>query len=112
MGVPIPTLRSPNVTVAATASLYEAMGFSDLVANSFESLTTTVKALAGSPDRLLQMRHSLRTAMISSVCDAAMLTAQLETRLRDLWRSHCTGEAPSEMIKRSQVNSEVSNDNL
>ncbi len=112
MGVPIPTLRSPDVTVAATASLYEAMGFSDLVADSCESLTGIVRTLVNSPDRLRQMRHSLRTAMKDSVCDAGTLTAQLEVRFRDLWRSHCTGETPSGVIEPARANLEVSHDSL
>ncbi|MBL8812727.1 MAG: tetratricopeptide repeat protein [Planctomycetaceae bacterium] len=109
MGVPIPTIRAPEVTVAATASLFEAIGVPGLVASDTNDLVRIARQLVTNADQLSELRSTLRQRMSESVCDAGRFTKQFEARLKDAWRAHCTGVMPDGMFR---VNREVPNEHL
>ena len=88
MGVPIPTIRAPEVTVAATASLFEAIGVPSLVASDAKDLVRIVRQLVTNADQLSELRRTLRQRMNETVCDAGAFVRQLEQRLREIGRAH------------------------
>ncbi|MFO0975833.1 MAG: tetratricopeptide repeat protein [Planctomycetaceae bacterium] len=112
MGVPIPTIHAPEVTVAATASLYEAIGVPNLVASDTGDLVRIVQQLALNPEQLQHLRSSLRQRMSDTVCSAGVFAAQFEQRLRDVWRCHCAGELPTAVIGADPARLEVPNEHF
>lgn len=91
MGVPTIVLAGRAHVSRVGVSLLTSMGADDWVAASEEEYIDRACMLAGAPDRLAEIRATLRERMLrSSLCDAPGFAVEFETALRKLWRTACT----------------------
>ena len=71
------TWRQPGV--ASTLGFLQHAGLEDLAAASPRDYVATAASLAGDPQRLASLRHSLRPRLAASpMCDGPLFTAALE----------------------------------
>ncbi len=90
MGVPVVTLRGDRHAGRVGASLLTQMGLTDLIADSHEAYVETAAALAADPERLVELRRSLRPRMAaSSLCDAPAFARKIEAAYRTMWQRWC-----------------------
>jgi protein O-GlcNAc transferase len=94
MGVPLVSLSGETTPSRSGASLLNAVGLGELVAQSADEYLDIAARLAGDPQRLAGIRAGLRERMrASSLMDAARFTANLESAYRGIWRRWCAGGA-------------------
>jgi predicted O-linked N-acetylglucosamine transferase (SPINDLY family) len=87
MGVPVVTLIGQTVVGRAGWSQLCNLNLRELAANTPEQFETIAVDLANDPDRLKQLRQSMRDRMRSSpLCDSKKFTQGIESALRDMWR--------------------------
>jgi protein O-GlcNAc transferase len=99
MGVPVVTLRGDRHAGRVGASLLGQIGLTDLVANSVEEYVEIALALADNPERLDDLRRSLRPRLAaSSLCDGPAFARKIEAAFRQMWRLWC--EAPNDQQRR------------
>ena len=92
MGVPVVTLLGRAHAGRVGASLLTRIGCGDLVAATREEYVQTSTRLAGDRDRLVALRRDLRAKLSSSsLMDAGMMTRDIETAYREMWRRFCSG---------------------
>lgn len=97
MGVPIPTLPGDRIGCRATASLMHHCGFPELIADDADQYVRTVAKLAAEPQRLQQLRHSIRPAMKATVSNAPQFAKDVEAAFRTMWHQYlATAEAQQE----------------
>jgi predicted O-linked N-acetylglucosamine transferase (SPINDLY family) len=90
MGVPVVTLRGDRHAGRVGASLLSQIGLTDLIANSVEEYVEIALALAGNPERLDDMRRSLRPLMEASLlCDGGAFARKIEAAFRKMWQQWC-----------------------
>lgn len=95
MGVPVVTLSGRVHRARVGASLLQHVGIEEMVTPSADAYVDTALMLARNPQRLAELRHSLRELVAhSTLTDAGRAVAALESAYRDMWRRCCeTGEA-------------------
>jgi predicted O-linked N-acetylglucosamine transferase (SPINDLY family) len=94
MGVPMVTERGARAAGRSSASLLEAVGLRELVADTPDDFVALAAAWAGDPQRLADLRGRLREqTRRSPLCDGAAFTRGLEAAYRQMWRRWC--ERPS-----------------
>ena len=77
MGVPVVTLRGDRHAGRVGASLLSQVGLTDLIANSVEEYVEIAHALAVDPERLLDLRRTLRPRLAASpLCDGPAFAQQ------------------------------------
>ncbi|HVU49127.1 MAG TPA: tetratricopeptide repeat protein [Polyangia bacterium] len=90
MGVPMLTQRGSRAAGRQSASVLEAVGLRELVAESADELVRLAAAWAGAPARLAECRGRLREQVRRSpLCDGPAFTRGLEGVYRALWRRWC-----------------------
>ena len=87
MGVPVMTMRGETPAGRVGASILIHSGFSEFVAETRGRHVEAVVALARAPDRLAELRRTLRDKVRSSpLGNGARLAGELEEVYRRLWR--------------------------
>jgi protein O-GlcNAc transferase len=106
MGVPVVTLRGDRHAGRVGASLLDQVGLTDLIANSVEEYVEIALALAGNPERLGDLRRSLRPRLAASpLCDGRAFAHKIEATFRHLWRLWCEAPAEPRQARQSLGNS-------
>ena len=92
MGVPVVALMGERHVARISASFLTRVGLSALIADDLGAYVDLAVALARDPERLADLRRTLRSRMAASpLCDAAAFTRQLEAVYRAMWRRWCFG---------------------
>ena len=92
MGVPVVTLPGDRPASRQTLGFLQHAGLEDLAASSPADYVETAASLAGDPQRLASLRHSLRPRLAASpMCDGPLFTATLESAFREMWRRFWLG---------------------
>ena len=101
MGVPVVTLRGDRHAGRVGASLLSQVGLTDLIANSVEEYIDIALALAGDPERLLDLRRTLRPRLAASpLCDGPAFSRKIEAAFRLMWWRWCeTSLAAAELLE-------------
>jgi predicted O-linked N-acetylglucosamine transferase (SPINDLY family) len=87
MGVPVVALEGDRHAARVGVSLLSAVGMPELIAHSQEEYVAIAAQLASQPDRLEQLRHTLRsTVERSPLADGARFTQELEQAYQEMWR--------------------------
>jgi predicted O-linked N-acetylglucosamine transferase (SPINDLY family) len=95
MGVPVVTLRGDRHAGRVGASLLTQIGLTEFIADSVEAYVEIAAALAGTPARLTELRHSLRPRMMASpLCDAPAFARKIEAAYRSMWQRWCAATDP------------------
>jgi predicted O-linked N-acetylglucosamine transferase (SPINDLY family) len=90
MGVPVVTLAGETATSRGGASLLNAVGLRELVAETPKQYVDFAAALAADPKRLARVRAGLRKRMAASpLMDEVRFTRNLEKAYRAMWRAWC-----------------------
>jgi protein O-GlcNAc transferase len=90
MGVPVVTLRGDRHSARVGASLLSQVGLIDWIADSTDDYVEIALTLAGSPQRLQELRRSLRPRLAaSSLCDGPAFARKMEAAFRSMWRRWC-----------------------
>ena len=90
MGVPVIALAGDAHLSRVGVSLLTRVGLPELVADTPARYIEIAARLAADRERLRGLRGALRARTAgSSVCDAALVTRELETALRQVWRDWC-----------------------
>lgn len=92
MGVPVITAPGVRTASRSAASILSAAGLEEFISDGGEDYMRRAVALAGQPERLADLRRSLRSRLqASSVMDEAGFTRDLETAYRRMWERWCRG---------------------
>jgi predicted O-linked N-acetylglucosamine transferase (SPINDLY family) len=90
LGIPVVTRAGDRLLGRYGATLLDAVGLGDLVAESDDAYVATAVALARDPARLAQLRSTLgRRFAESPICDARSYARSVEEAYRRMWRSWC-----------------------
>ena len=89
MGVPLVTLRGRTFVGRVSASMLQAVGHPELVAETVEDYIERAVALATDRPRLAELRRTLRDATQRGLGDGAGFARALEAIYRAQWRSWC-----------------------
>lgn len=90
MGVPVVTLAGSAHAGRVSASLLGAVGLGEFIAEDAAAYREIVLGLAGKPERLRELRSTLRSRLLASpLCDAGAFAARFEAALRGVWRAFC-----------------------
>ena len=90
MGVPVITLAGQTHAARVGASLLTNVGLSELIATTHEGYTEIAITLSNNIEKLAYLRKTLRNTMAGSVLtNKERFTENLETLLRDIWRTWC-----------------------
>ena len=90
MGVPVIALKGAHHGGRVGASLLEAAGVGELVAQDEESYVALAAALASDTARLEDLRGGLRERMEASpLADGAAFAAKIEDAYRTIWKTWC-----------------------
>ena len=93
MGVPVISLAGERFIERLSASMLQAVGLGELVADSAEDYIDRAVSLAADMSRRQALRAGLRARLESSpLCDAVDLTRALETAYRQVWRRWSGGD--------------------
>eukprot|EP01012_Entosiphon_sulcatum_P026671 TRINITY_DN32148_c0_g1_i1.p1 TRINITY_DN32148_c0_g1~~TRINITY_DN32148_c0_g1_i1.p1 ORF type:complete len:780 (+),score=149.59 TRINITY_DN32148_c0_g1_i1:44-2383(+) len=91
MSVPLVTLRGEHHFQSVGASLLNAIGLNELIADTEDDYVRITVELANDTQRLQRYKQEIRERMLRSpLCDGASFTRRLERQYRDLWRRYCT----------------------
>ncbi len=95
MGVPIVTLAGETFIGRMTASALAKVGLKDLIATSAEEYVDIAIGLAADPERLAQLRRTLRDRLLRSpMCDGRRAVRYFERALHAVWRKWCRDGNP------------------
>jgi len=90
MGVPVVTLRGRSCAGRMVASVLEAAGLPELVAETPDDYRRIAAELARDAARRKELRETLRPRLLRSpLCDKAAFTRGLEEAYRATWRAWC-----------------------
>jgi protein O-GlcNAc transferase len=90
LGVPVVTLAGDRLLGRYGATLLDAVGLNDLVADSEEAYVAAAVALARDTSRLAGLRSSLPGRFAGSpICDARAYARSIEKAYRLMWQSWC-----------------------
>jgi len=94
MGVPVVTLVGDRHAARVGYSLLQAVGVSELAADSEEGYVALAADLAANRERLAAYRQSLRERVAASpLCDRARFARDMEAAFREMWADACSGHA-------------------
>lgn len=94
MGVPVVTLAGQRHAGRVGASLLNAAGHPEWIADSPVAYAETAAGLAADLDRLQAIRAGLRQQLLASrLCDAESFTRGIESAYRSMWRNWCDARA-------------------
>ncbi len=90
MGLPVVTLAGETAASRVGASILSRVGLQDLVASDMDAYRAAAVGLARNPERLADLRASLRERLINGgLLDGADLARQAEAAFRAMWRNWC-----------------------
>jgi protein O-GlcNAc transferase len=90
MGVPVLTLCGTRHAARMAASMLDAVGLSEFIAETTDAFVARAAQLVVDIDRVGQLRATLRQRMAASpLCDAQAFTRGLEEAYREMWRLCC-----------------------
>jgi predicted O-linked N-acetylglucosamine transferase (SPINDLY family) len=90
MGVPVVTLAGDHVMSRWTAAMLHTLKLDELIVTTPQDYVKKVVELAGDPQRLADLRSTLREHVARSpLCDGPRRTRQFERALRAIWRRWC-----------------------
>jgi predicted O-linked N-acetylglucosamine transferase (SPINDLY family)/predicted SAM-dependent methyltransferase len=90
MGVPVVTVRGGRHAGRVGASIMDAIGLPELVADSVEEFVDIAVALANDLPRLRELRTGMRQRLLSSsLCDRGDMGFALGDALREMWYRYC-----------------------
>jgi len=89
MGRPVLTLRGDRHAARVGASILTHAGLDHLIAASDQAYVERAIALANDLPALEAMAPDLRRRMTDSLCNAEMITRDIETAYRTIWRTWC-----------------------
>ncbi|HEV2678180.1 MAG TPA: tetratricopeptide repeat protein [Aliidongia sp.] len=89
MGVPLVTLRGHTFVGRVSASMLQAVGRSELIADTVEDYIDRAVALAADRTRLAGLRDGLRAATRAGLGDGAGFARSLEAIYRAQWHEWC-----------------------
>lgn len=96
MGVPVLSLVGKHHAGRVGASLLNAAGLSDWLADTTESFVTIGQSVAGDLLGLSRLRGLLRTKLMnSSLCDTESFVRGLEAAMRQVWQTRYRNAKPS-----------------
>jgi predicted O-linked N-acetylglucosamine transferase (SPINDLY family) len=94
MGVPVIAMKGDSCVSRVGYSILRQLGHEEWVAETPEDYLRVVGDLAGRPDRLKQLRESLRQEMANSrLCDGVSFSRDVEGALRGMWQRWCESSA-------------------
>src|SRR6185312_17260649 len=95
-GLPVLTVLGPTLVARVAASLLQAAGMPELIAESLESYETMALTLARNPAALAAVKAKLaRNRDICPLFDTPRLTRDLEAAYSVMWERQQRGEPPS-----------------
>jgi protein O-GlcNAc transferase len=93
MGVPVITLAGSIHVSRVGVSLLHAAGLDEMIAESPKEYIRKAVELAADPDRLANLRGSLREQLQASpLIDAERITRSIEAAYRRMWQDYCSAE--------------------
>ncbi|WP_207460980.1 tetratricopeptide repeat protein [Azospirillum sp. SYSU D00513] len=93
MGVPVISMAGDRTSGRYGASVLNAVGLGELVANGPEQFGEVAARLAGDLDRLVELRATLRQRMAKSpLCDGPAFARAMENAYRDMWARWCDSQ--------------------
>lgn len=96
MGVPVITLAGSFHLSRVGLSLLSSAGLSEMVAKSPQEYIDKVVELASDPNRLANLRASLREQLQASpLTDAERITRSIEAAYRRMWQDYCSTDKPN-----------------
>ncbi|GGF22856.1 hypothetical protein GCM10011611_31160 [Aliidongia dinghuensis] len=93
MGVPLVTLRGRTFVGRVSASMLQAIGRPELIADTVEDYVERAVALAEDRPRLAALRRELRAATAAGLGDGLGFARALEALYRAQWRTWCAVSA-------------------
>lgn len=91
MGRPVLTLGGDRHAARVSTSILTRCGLEHLIAGSEDAYVEKAIALAGDLTALQTMGSEMRGRMTGTLCNAALITADIEAAYRDMWRTWCAG---------------------
>lgn len=92
MGVPVVTLEGETMVGRWSSAMLRTLKLDELVAQTGDEYVTIACRLAAEPERLRQLRSTLRNRVAASpLCAAERRARQFERLLRAAWRHSCAG---------------------
>ena len=90
MGVPVVTWAGARILERYGAAILTAAGFTEGIANDFETYVARAAQLAASPARLATLRPQLRQNLLASpLCDGPAFARSMEHAYRAMWQNWC-----------------------
>ncbi|MCA9060228.1 MAG: tetratricopeptide repeat protein [Planctomycetaceae bacterium] len=89
MGIPVPTVRQPEIASASVAALLHFSGHGDQVAENRQAWSELVVSLASDQPRLSQLRQRQRAQLLASVCHAKQYAMDVAVMYQKIWQEHC-----------------------
>jgi predicted O-linked N-acetylglucosamine transferase (SPINDLY family) len=100
-GLPLVTRVGRDFAGRMAASVLTAVGLSELIAETDAEYERLALRLATEPAEMRRIRTALREGKrTSGLFDAVSVTRHLEAAYEEMWRRHCTGEAPDNFVVR------------
>ena len=93
MGRPVVALRGDRHAARVGASILTHTGLEHLIAGSAPAYVEKAVALAKDPQALQAMAPDIRQAMQENLCDANVITGDIEAAYREIWRTWCAEQA-------------------
>jgi predicted O-linked N-acetylglucosamine transferase (SPINDLY family) len=95
MGVPVVTLPGDRPASRQTAAFLDSVDLRECLASSPSDYVARATALASNPQRLAELRHTLRARMAASpLCDGPRFARALEAAFQGMWRRWRSDRAP------------------
>ena len=111
MGVPVLTLPSERPASRSAASVLTSVGLTDWIASSADDYVQRAVAFARAPQKLAELRGSLRERMRASpMMNEERFTRSLEALYRELWHRWCQAR-PASAGTESAVDALISEGN-
>lgn len=90
MGVPVVTLAGNRHASRVGASILDAIGLKEFVADSVDDYIALAAALAADPAKRQELRATMRQRVLSSpLCDRLDMARAMGTALRGMWNRYC-----------------------
>ncbi len=113
MGVPVLTCPSERVTSRSASSVLATLGLNDWIASSAEDYVERAVAFARAPDKLADLRASLRERMrVSPLMNEERFTRNVEAIYRRLWQEWCSSTSRASTPAGTTVEALVNEGNL
>lgn len=95
VGLPIVTCIGNTFAGRVCASLLQAVGLSELIANSFETYEALALELATNSDKLMRIKSTLqRNRLTTPLFSTKRFARHIEKAYQGMWQRHQTGEPP------------------